>query len=57
MGNGDFNYDGKVNILDYAAIDSNIGNQSALLHLNAATNPIAVPEPAGLGLLAFAMPA
>jgi hypothetical protein len=55
--NGDFNYDGKINILDYASvIDSNIGNQTGIFFTStAATNPVAVPEPTSLGLLAFAL--
>jgi hypothetical protein len=57
--NGDFNYDGKINIDDYGIIDGNIGAQgapipTALLAGGAVTldGVSAVPEPGSLGLIA-----
>jgi hypothetical protein len=54
--NGDFNYDGAINILDYAnVIDSNITNQGApFATAGGASDIVAVPEPAGMTLLALA---
>jgi hypothetical protein len=62
--NGDFNYDGKINIDDYGIIDGNIGAQgtpiptiaqplAGLRQLDAVTP---VPEPAVLGPLASVLP-
>jgi hypothetical protein len=45
--NGDFNYDGKINIDDYTTvIDANIGNQTGVLP--AADGVQAVPEPVSI---------
>ena len=60
--NGDFNYDGKVNVDDYTIIDSNIGIQGAPFPTALAATPgvgglpgvTAVPEPATLWTIALA---
>jgi hypothetical protein len=54
--NGDFNYDGKINIDDYTIIDLNIVNQGAPFE-SAGGGISAVPEPAGIGVLAGALAA
>ena len=50
--NGDFNYDGKVNVDDYGIIDFNVGIQGAPFPTAAAAPSVeavtSVPEPAGL---------
>jgi len=57
--NGDFNYDGEINIDDYTIIDSNVGIQGPPFSTAASgatmAGVTAVPEPASLGLMAFAM--
>jgi MYXO-CTERM domain-containing protein len=54
--NGDFNYDGKVSISDYGIIDFNIGIQGPPFPAGAnAEGVMAVPEPAGVGLLGAAL--
>jgi autotransporter-associated beta strand protein len=63
--NGDFNYDGVIDGSDYALIDNAFNNQGASLasQSQVATStaqvagPIAVPEPASLGLLALGVTA
>jgi hypothetical protein len=58
--NGDFNYDGKINVDDYGIIDFNVVAQTGQFSTtggatSAALDGVgAVPEPAGLGLLALA---
>ena len=57
--NGDFNYDGKINVDDYGIIDFNIGIQGAPFSTASqplgafanATAPVAVPEPTAGALL------
>jgi hypothetical protein len=51
--NGDFNYDGKIDILDYGIIDSNVRIQGAQFPTAGgatAAGVTAVPEPASLAL-------
>jgi hypothetical protein len=57
--NGDFNYDGKVNIDDYTTvIDANIGNQNGFVFPTAGglgtgggSGVVAVPEPGTISML------
>ena len=58
--NGDFNYDGDVNIDDYSIIDGNIGIQGAPIPTAAGVSSpatvslsgvTAVPEPTGMALI------
>jgi hypothetical protein len=52
--NGDFNYDGKINVDDYGIIDFNVGIQGAPFSTaSAQSNPAfaAVPEPACVSVL------
>ena len=58
--NGDFNYDGKINVDDYGIIDFNIGIQGAAFptaggaSASSLSGVSAVPEPGSIGLLAAA---
>jgi len=56
--NGDFNYDGKINVDDYGIIDFNVGIQDAPFPTGAGADlsgVTAIPEPGSLGLLGFAL--
>jgi hypothetical protein len=56
--NGDFNYDGKINIDDYATvIDANIGNQNGVFPSSGGFAVTAIPEPGvgGLFILSAAL--
>ena len=58
--NGDFNYDGKINVDDYGIIDSNVPIQGAPFPTGGGTSvPLSaavssVPEPATVSLLILA---
>jgi hypothetical protein len=56
--NGDFNYDGKINIDDYGIIDFNVTAQSGVFPTaggDAGLDGVAaVPEPGSVGVIALA---
>jgi len=49
--NGDLNYDGIVDGSDYTLIDNTFNTQGAALTEAVATSTVAVPEPAGFGIV------
>ena len=50
--NGDFNYDGKINIDDYGIIDFNVTAQTGVFPATVGVEGVtAIPEPAAVGLL------
>jgi hypothetical protein len=55
--NGDFNYDGKINVDDYGIIDFNVGIQGSPFPTAGGSGGgglSAVPEPAGISMLLIA---